>query len=66
MNKNRPKAVLNSVGYIEVVAQWADKVPMIATRYDLPGLITSIGYEQGSSGSLDGLEVIVNALCLIR
>jgi hypothetical protein len=35
---------LSKNGQNELVAEWEDKVPAIAIRYDAPGLITSLGF----------------------
>jgi len=63
---HRSKCERNGIGKIEIVAEWADGVPVAAVRYDLPGIITSLGFLCGSQGSQDGLHVVINALCLIR
>ena len=47
----RAKTKLSTEGKVEVVAKWDDGVPLAAVRYDTPGLITSIGFEIGKTGS---------------
>lgn len=51
----RPLNSLNTVGKVQMVAQWNDGVPLVAVRYDLKGLITSCGFEIGSIGCQDGI-----------
>ena len=61
---NRATVKLSTLGKVEVVASWKDGVPLAAVRYDLPGLIVNIGFPCGSGGSEDGLEIVINAICL--
>jgi hypothetical protein len=47
------------------VAEWEDGVPMAAVRYDLPGLITSLGFYIGTN-EVDCMDLIINAIALDR
>lgn len=63
---SRSKVSLSPHGQVELVAKWADGVPMIAIRHDMKGLITSFGFGVGRPLSQDGIDVVVNALNLFK
>jgi hypothetical protein len=47
-----------------VVVEWEDYTPAIAIRYDLPGLITCLGFCIGKK--VDVLDFVINAISLDR
>jgi len=53
---------------VEIVAEWCNGYPLVAIRYDLHGLITSITFSCGTGdyGSQDGIAVVINALALSK
>ena len=53
-------------GNIDVVANWKDGVPLAAIRKDLNGLIISLGFFCGQYGTKDGIQVVINALRLVK
>ena len=59
---------VNPVGKVEVVAKWKDGRPLVAIRYDMTALITSITFSCGNNifGSRDGLAVVLNSLSLFK
>ena len=54
----------NSDGAAHLVAEYLDGKPLAAIRYDQPGIVTSLGFPCGRTGSQDGLRVVINALSL--
>ena len=61
--------ILGSIetGGVKMIARWNDenKSPMIAVRYDKPGMVTSIGFCCSSSRSSgDVIQLLRNAQCL--
>ena len=62
-NNLTSRATLNSVGQIQLVAEWKDEIPMAAVRYDQTGMVTSLGF---CPMTMESLGVVLNALCLSR
>jgi len=63
------KCTVNPVGKVEVVAEWKNGHPLVAIRYDLSALITSITYYCGNHpnwGNESSLWLVVNALTLFK
>jgi len=51
---------------VEVVAEWDNEYPLVAIRYDLPALITSITCDCTSYGGQNNLELLLNAVALSK
>ena len=55
-----------SQGWIDVPVSFADGKPLAAIRWDLAGVLTSVGFQVDESGSKVLLRLVLNALALKR
>lgn len=62
----RSLTYFNQEGSAHLVAEYLDGKPLAAIRYDQAGIVTSLGFPCGRTGSQDGLRVVINALLLSR